>query len=254
MQLNISNERLPMSEFILAIENATKDYRTDHTVFQALRGISLKIRKGEFVSIVGPSGSGKSTLLHLLGCLDVPTSGEVYLDGKPISKMSGDELAEDRNKKIGFVFQAFNLSSTLTVFRNVELPLIICEMEEKARAKIVDDRLNVVGLLPKRDNLPSQLSGGERQRAAIARAIANNPEMILADEPTGNLDSKSGKVVMDFLYNLWKEKGITIVIVTHEPVVAAYSERTIYIRDGKVEKETTQKPKIATHDDLKVKA
>lgn len=243
-----------MSEFILAIENATKDYRTDHTVFQALRGISLKIRKGEFVSIVGPSGSGKSTLLHLLGCLDVPTSGEVYLDGKPISKMSGDELAEDRNKKIGFVFQAFNLSSTLTVFRNVELPLIICEMEEKARAKIVDDRLNVVGLLPKRDNLPSQLSGGERQRAAIARAIANNPEMILADEPTGNLDSKSGKVVMDFLYNLWKEKGITIVIVTHEPVVAAYSERTIYIRDGKVEKETTQKPKIATHDDLKVKA
>jgi len=243
-----------MSEFILAIENATKEYRSDHTVFQALRGISLKIRKGEFVSIVGPSGSGKSTLLHLLGCLDVPTSGEVYLDGKPISKMSGDELAEDRNKKIGFVFQAFNLSSTLTVFRNVELPLMICEMEEKTRAKIVDDRLNIVGLLPKRNNLPSQLSGGERQRAAIARAIANNPEMILADEPTGNLDSKSGKVVMDFLYNLWKEKGITIVIVTHEPVVAAYSERTIYIRDGKVEKETTQKPKIATHEDLKVKA
>ena len=254
MQLNISNERHLMSEFILAIENATKEYRSDHTVFQALRGISLKIRKGEFVSIVGPSGSGKSTLLHLLGCLDVPTSGEVYLDGKPISKMSGDELAEDRNKKIGFVFQAFNLSSTLTVFRNVELPLMICEMEEKTRAKIVDDRLNIVGLLPKRNNLPSQLSGGERQRAAIARAIANNPEMILADEPTGNLDSKSGKVVMDFLYNLWKEKGITIVIVTHEPVVAAYSERTIYIRDGKVEKETTQKPKIATHEDLKVKA
>ncbi len=254
MQLNISDERPFMSEFILAIENATKDYRTDHTVFQALRGISLKIRKGEFVSIVGPSGSGKSTLLHLLGCLDVPTSGEVYLDGKPISKMSGDELAEDRNKKIGFVFQAFNLSSTLTVFRNVELPLMICEMEEKARAKIVDDRLNIVGLLPKRNNLPSQLSGGERQRAAIARAIANDPEMILADEPTGNLDSKSGKVVMDFLYNLWKEKGITIVIVTHEPVVAAYSERTIYIRDGKVEKETTQKPRIATHEDLKVKA
>src|SRR5271157_1532516 len=241
-----------MSENTIELVNATKDYVTGGVTFQALRGISLKIRKGEFVSIVGPSGSGKSTLLHLLGCLDVPTSGEVYLDGKPISKMSGDELAEDRNKKIGFVFQAFNLSSTLTVFRNVELPLIICEMEEEARAKIVDDRLAIVGLLPKRNNLPSQLSGGERQRAAIARAIANNPEMILADEPTGNLDSKSGKVVMDFLYNLWKEKGITIVIVTHEPVVAAYSERTIYIRDGKVEKETTQKPKIATHDDLKV--
>ena len=243
-----------MSEFIIAIENATKEYRSDHTSFQALRGVSLKIRKGEFASIVGPSGSGKSTLLHLLGCLDVPTSGEVYLDGKAISKMSGDELAEDRNRKIGFVFQAFNLSSTLTVFRNVELPLIIREMDEKERAKIVEDRLAVVGLLPKRDNLPSQLSGGERQRAAIARAIANDPEMILADEPTGNLDSKSGTVVMDFLYNLWKEKGITVVIVTHEPVVAAYSERTIYIRDGKVEKETIQKPKVAGHEDLKMKA
>ncbi len=235
-----------MSEFIVEIDKATKEYVIGGNVrFQALRGVSLKIRKGEFISIVGPSGSGKSTLLHLLGCLDVPTSGEVYLDGVPVSKMRESQLAEARNRTIGFVFQAFNLAPTLTVFKNVELPLIIREMGESERAGIVEARLAGVGLSPKHDNMPSQLSGGERQRVAIARALANTPRMILADEPTGNLDSQSGKDVMDFLSRLWAEKKITVVIVTHEPVVAAYSERVIHLRDGQIEKETLQKPRIA---------
>jgi len=238
-----------MAEHIIEIESATKEYVSDHSSFTALKGVSLTIRKGEFVSIVGPSGSGKSTLLHLLGCLDAPTSGEIYLDGVAISKMSGDELAEARNRKIGFVFQAFNLSPTLTVFKNVELPLMIGEMDDDKRGEIVRKCLSVVGLLDKINNQPSQLSGGERQRVAIARALANDPQMILADEPTGNLDSKSGKDVMDFLSMLWKEHGITVVIVTHEPVVAAYSQRVVYIRDGRIEKETLQKPKKAKEGD-----
>jgi len=230
---------------VIEIRNAIKEYMSDGSTFQALKGVDLKIKKGEFVSIVGPSGSGKSTLLHLLGCLDIPTSGEVYLDGMAISKMDADDLADARNRKIGFVFQAFNLSPTLTVFKNVELPLMIGEMDENEREGIVKDRLSVVGLSSKSSSKPSQLSGGERQRVAIARALANSPEMILADEPTGNLDSKSGKAVMDFLSMLWKTHGITIIIVTHEPVVAAYSERTIFIKDGKIEKETRQKPRSA---------
>jgi putative ABC transport system ATP-binding protein len=243
-----------MSEFVLEIEKATKEYTIGNTHFQALKGVSLKIKKGEFVSIVGPSGSGKSTLLHLLGCLDVPTSGEVYLDSVPVSKMTEDQLAEARNKTIGFVFQAFNLAPTLTVFKNVELPLIIREMGETEREAIATERLAAVGLSPKHDNMPSQLSGGEKQRVAIARALANDPLMILADEPTGNLDSQSGKDVMDFLSKLWSEKGITVVIVTHEPVVAAYSQRVIHLRDGLIEKETLQKPRIAkSGDEIKVK-
>jgi len=243
-----------MSEFILEIDKATKEYVVGNARFQALRGVSLKIRKGEFASIVGPSGSGKSTLLHLMGCLDVPTSGEVYLDGMPVSKMSEGDLADARNRKIGFVFQAFNLAPTLTVFKNVELPLMIREMGEAERAGIVEERLAGVSLSPKHDNMPSQLSGGERQRVAIARALANSPGMILADEPTGNLDSKSGKDVMDYLSRLWSEKKITVVIVTHEPVVAAYSERVIHLRDGQIEKETLQKPRIAKDgSSLKIK-
>jgi putative ABC transport system ATP-binding protein len=235
-----------MPQTMISIENATKEYRSDGNRFLALKGVSLDIKKGEFVSIVGPSGSGKSTMLHLLGCLDTPTSGEVYLDGAPISRMGGDELAEARNRKIGFVFQAFNLASTLTVFKNVELPLMICEMDEEQRGAIVREKLAVVGLTSKMANKPSQLSGGEKQRVAIARALANSPEMILADEPTGNLDSKSGKDVMDFLSVLWRVHGITVVIVTHEPVVASYSQRVVHIRDGKIEKETLQKPRVPT--------
>lgn len=242
-----------MGDTTVEIKEATKEYVSEGNRFQALKGVSLRIRKGEFVSIVGPSGSGKSTLLHLLGCLDTPTSGEVFLDGVPISGMSPDELAEARNRKIGFVFQAFNLAPTLTVFKNVELPLMISEMEEGEREPIVRKCLSIVGLTSKINSKPSQLSGGERQRVAIARALANSPEMILADEPTGNLDSKSGKDVMDFLSDLWKDHGLTIVMVTHEPVVAAYSERTIHIRDGRIENETLHKPQRAAGESLKIK-
>ena len=242
------------SESIIEIENATKEYFSGQTSFKALKGVSLKIKKGEFVSIVGPSGSGKSTLLHLLGCLDVPSSGEIYLDGSPISKMKEDELANARNKKIGFVFQAFNLAPTLNVFKNVELPLIIGEIEESQRNKIVREKLAIVGLSNKENNKTSQLSGGEKQRVAIARALANGPQIILADEPTGNLDSKTGGDIMDFLFSLWKEEQLTIILVTHEPVVASYSQRIIHIRDGKVEKETFQKPRNSgTVVDIKLK-
>lgn len=241
------------SDTVLKLENVVKEYVMEKTTFQALRGINIDIKRGEFVSIVGPSGSGKSTLLHMLGCLDVPTSGEIYLDGALVSKMHDDELAEARNKTIGFVFQAFNLSPTLSVFKNVELPLIIRGMDDDERAQIAKDRLEAVGLGSKGDNMPSQLSGGEKQRVAIARALATNPQIILADEPTGNLDSKSGQEVMDFIAHLWKHENHTVIIVTHEPMVAAYAERKISIRDGKVEKDVRQKPTDGRHADIKIK-
>lgn len=241
------------SDTVLKLENVVKEYVMEKTTFQALRGINIDIKRGEFVSIVGPSGSGKSTLLHMLGCLDVPTSGEIYLDGAPVSKMHDDELAEARNKTIGFVFQAFNLSPTLSVFKNVELSLIIRGMDDDERAQIAKDRLEAVGLGSKGDNMPSQLSGGEKQRVAIARALATNPQIILADEPTGNLDSKSGQEVMDFIAHLWKHENHTVIIVTHEPMVAAYAERKISIRDGKVEKDVRQKPTDGRHADIKIK-
>ncbi len=232
-----------MPNTIIEIENATKDYVSGQTTFQALKGINLKINKGEFVSIVGPSGSGKSTLLHLLGCLDNPTTGKIKLDGMEVSKMNEDELASARNKKIGFVFQAFNLAPTLNVYKNVELPLMIAEIDSDKREDMIRKQLKVVELFGKENNKTSQLSGGEKQRVAIARALVNNPEIILADEPTGNLDSKTGGDIMDFLSSLWKEKQLTIILVTHEPVVASYSQRVIHIRDGKVEKEILQRPR-----------
>lgn len=242
-----------MANSVIRLENVTKEYAMEKTTFKALRGMSLEINRGEFISIVGPSGSGKSTLLHMLGCLDTPTSGEIYLGGVPVSKMSGDQLAEVRNREIGFVFQAFNLSPTLPVFKNVELPLIIREMDEGERDKIARDTLELVGLLSKADNMPSQLSGGEKQRVAIARALATNPNVILADEPTGNLDSKSGLDVMNFIFELWKKKKITVIVVTHEPAVAAYAERKIQIRDGMIEKDTKQKPAASSSQEIKIK-
>jgi putative ABC transport system ATP-binding protein len=229
-------------EPLIELKSVSKVYGTA-TTFEALRCVTLSIGKGEFISIVGPSGSGKSTLLHILGCLDKPTSGELFIGHLKVSKMGEDELAEIRNSQLGFVFQAFNLSPTINVFKNVGLPLMIKGMEDDEIEKRVDELLKVVGLSDKKFNKPSQLSGGEKQRVAIARALANNPQILFADEPTGNLDSKSGKDVMDFLSGLWK-KGVTVIVVTHEPVVAAYSERVIHIRDGKVEKDVKQKPKI----------
>ena len=242
-----------MKKTILELKDITKEYGVGKSAFKALDGVSLSINEGEFVSITGPSGSGKSTLLHFLGFLDKPTSGDAYIDGVAMSEMNEDRLAEARNGKIGFVFQAFNLAPTLTVGRNVELPLTISGMGRKERGKKAGELLSAVGMLEKKDSMPSQLSGGEKQRAAIARALANNPKIILADEPTGNLDSKSGKEVLDILHGLWEKQGKTIVIITHEPVVAAYAERSIRLRDGKIEGDTRQKSRKAEEHEIKLK-
>jgi putative ABC transport system ATP-binding protein len=242
------------AENIIEIQNVIKEYIIDEAKFRALNGINLTITKGEFAAIVGPSGSGKSTLLHILGCLDNPSSGEIKINGISVSKFNRDQLAEIRNKYIGFVFQAFNLSPNLDVFTNVELPLIIKGVDKKQRKSTVEKYLKVVGLAHKSKSMTSQLSGGEKQRIAIARALVNEPQIILADEPTGNLDSKSGKDIMDFISNLWKEKGITVIIVTHEPVVASYSQKVIHLRDGKIEKETKNNPNSQkSYSNLKIK-
>ncbi|MEW6748957.1 MAG: ABC transporter ATP-binding protein [Candidatus Micrarchaeota archaeon] len=238
---------------MLELRNITKEYQTGASRFRALDDVSLKIRQGEFVSIMGPSGSGKSTLLHFLGFLDKPTSGDALIDGVAMSALDKDGLAAVRNKRIGFVFQSFNLAPTLSVAKNVELPLIIAEEEKAGRQRKVAALLSEVGLSAKHDNLPSQLSGGERQRVAIARALATGPDIILADEPTGNLDSSSGKHVMDIIHDMWEGHRKTVVIVTHEPVVAAYAKRTIHIRDGKVERDVEQPGRKAGAGELKMK-
>lgn len=242
-----------MAVDVLELRDVVKEYRLGKSGFKALRGVSLKIRQGEFVSIMGPSGSGKSTMLHFLGFLDKPTSGEALVYGVPMSSLNNDGLAEIRNNRIGFVFQSFNLAPTLSVSKNVELPLILAEENRAERQEKVRELLSEVDMVSKWDNLPSQLSGGERQRVAIARALARNPDIILADEPTGNLDSASGKHVMDILHDLWKSRGKTVVIVTHEPFVAAYARRTIYIRDGQIEKDVAQAGRKADANELKKK-
>ncbi|MFA5105461.1 MAG: ABC transporter ATP-binding protein [Candidatus Micrarchaeia archaeon] len=229
-----------MPETVLKMKDVRKVYNTAGE-FVALDDINFEIKSGEFVSIVGPSGSGKSTLLHLLGCLDKPSSGEIFIDGVDVAQLGANGLAEIRRDKIGFVFQAFNLATTLNVFKNVELPLIIRNEDEAERAARVEGLLSRVGLPHKANNMPSELSGGERQRVAIARSLANNPCILLADEPTGNLDSKSGKDVMGLFWELWKQ-GMTIIVITHEPQVAAYASRVLSIRDGRIEKDVRQKP------------
>ena len=222
------------AEPVLRLENISKLYE-GVTPFLALDSVSLEIGGGELLSIIGPSGSGKSTLLHMLGCLDRPTGGEIFIDGKAISKMGNDEVADVRRDTIGFVFQAFNLAPTLTVFKNVELPLMIRGVPKAEREKIVDRNLAAVGLTDKRNNLPSQLSGGQKQRVAIARALANSPKIILADEPTGNLDSKSSSEVMDHIIGLCRHHGITVILVTHDAQIAARTDREVRIMDGRVE-------------------
>jgi putative ABC transport system ATP-binding protein len=236
---------------IFKLVNVTKEYN-DGASFQVLKGINLEINEGEFVSIIGPSGSGKSTLLHLLGCLEKPTAGEIYIDGIKTSTLGDNELSVIRRNKIGFIFQAFNLAPTLNAFQNIELPLLINEVSSEERKKTVESLLKHVNL-DKQIYYPSQLSGGEKQRVAIARALANNPPVLLADEPTGNLDSKNSKDIMDLIRNLWLNRGITIVLITHEPQVAAYGTRMVYIRDGKIEKDVKNKPKAADGSKIKEK-
>jgi putative ABC transport system ATP-binding protein len=218
---------------MIEVKNVTKTYKTGDVSFQALSGVSFTINDGEFLAIMGPSGSGKSTLMHILGALDTPTSGKYFLDGKDVSEFSDDELADIRKDKIGFVFQSFNLLPRTTVLRNVMLPLIYEGVEEKERERRAREALLAAGLdeghfLHK----SNQLSGGQIQRVAIARALVNNPTLILADEPTGNLDTKTGEIVIGTFQRLNREFGRTIILITHEADVAEYADRIIHIRDG----------------------
>jgi putative ABC transport system ATP-binding protein len=215
---------------VIDIRNITKVYKMGDIEVHALRGVSLRIYEGEFLSIMGPSGSGKSTLMNILGALDQPTEGEYFLDGVDVSRLDERDLARIRNKKIGFVFQSFNLLKRTTALRQVELPLIyggVSRRSEKARAA-----LEAVGLGRRLDHLPSELSGGQQQRVAIARALVNEPAIILADEPTGNLDSRSGSEVMQIFQDLNRNRGITTVFVTHDPWIARHTNRVIMLRDG----------------------
>ena len=218
---------------MIEIKNIIKSYRTGNEEFQALKGVSFKINNGEFVAIMGPSGSGKSTLMHILGALDTPSSGAYFLDGKDVSKLNDDELADIRKDKIGFVFQSFNLLPRTTALRNVMLPLIYAGMEAHKRKDRAEAALRSAGLDEGHfSNLSNQLSGGQIQRVAIARALVNNPALILADEPTGNLDSKTGEIVLGTFKQLNEEQGRTIILITHEHDIAKHAKRIIQIKDG----------------------
>lgn len=219
---------------VIKLENVWKIYQFDHLEISVLKGVTLDISRGSFVVILGPSGSGKSTLLNMLGCLDLPTKGRVLLQGRDISKMSEDELAQARGKKIGFVFQQFNLLQNLNAVENVALPMIFQGKSETERKKRSESLLASLGLKERALHRPSELSGGEQQRIAIARALANDPEIIVADEPTGNLDSTTGQRIMEILINLHKNENKTIIVVTHDPTIADYSSQVVHIRDGEI--------------------
>jgi len=224
----------PRSEYAVELIDVVKNYVVGPIVVPALRGVSLKVKRGEFVAIMGPSGSGKSTLLNMIGAIDRPTSGKVLIDGIDISTLNDDELAHLRNKKIGFIFQAYNLINRTTVLRNVELPTLVAGIPKKERVHRALEMLRIVGLENEANRSPKYLSGGQQQRVAIARALINNPALILADEPTGNLDSKTGFEIMNYLRKLNREFGTTIIVVTHARDVAEMADRILHIRDGKI--------------------
>ncbi len=219
---------------VIVAENLTKVYKMGEQEVSALCGVSLQIERGEVVSIMGPSGSGKSTLMNILGCLDLPSSGEYTLDGEEVSTLSDDQLADIRNRKVGFVFQSFNLLNRTTAVANVELPLRYAGITT-GRRQIAMEALEAVGLKERVMHKPAELSGGQQQRVAIARALVNDPAIIMADEPTGNLDSKVGKEIMTLLLDLNQNKGTTLIIITHDPNIAAQTQRVIRLRDGMIE-------------------
>jgi putative ABC transport system ATP-binding protein len=221
---------------IIDINHIAKLYKMGKETVYALRDVTLDIKENDYVAIMGPSGSGKSTLMNILGCLDTPTAGDYDFEGEDVSKMDDDQLADIRNRKIGFVFQTFNLLARSTAVRNVELPLIYSGVKKAERVERAETALKAVGLEDRMDHKPNELSGGQRQRVACARALVNNPSIILADEPTGNLDSKTGEEIMRLFYNLWKE-GNTIILVTHEADIAEHAKRIISLRDGLIEKD-----------------
>ena len=224
----------PPGPIVIDIENITKDYVMGEETVRALRGVSLKIQRNEYIAIMGPSGSGKSTLMNMLGCLDTPTSGRYEFNGKNVAEMNDDELAAIRNREIGFVFQTFNLLPRSTSLRNVELPLIYAGIDSETREQRAAEVLADVGLGDRIHHKPNELSGGQRQRVAVARALVNRPSIILADEPTGNLDSKTGEEIMTLFEDLY-QRGNTIILVTHERDIAAHARRTVHLRDGLIE-------------------
>ena len=221
-------------ETIIKLDNVFREFEMGDSVVRAINGIDVEINKGDFVVIIGPSGSGKSTMMNLVGALDLATRGEIYLDGKDIEHLEESELAQIRGSKIGFVFQTFNLIPTLTAIENITLPMIFHKYGKEERIARGENILKSVSLSHRRNHLPNELSGGERQRVAIGRALANNPEVILADEPTGNLDTKTGKDIMELFKNLNKE-GKTIILVTHDMGLLKYASKVLRICDGKVE-------------------
>jgi putative ABC transport system ATP-binding protein len=221
---------------LIEVRDLWKVYEMGHEQVQALRGVDLQIEKGEYVAIMGPSGSGKSTLMNLIGCLDTPSKGAYFLNGAPVANLNDDELARIRNKEIGFVFQTFNLLPRATALHNVELPLIYNGTSREDRRGKAVRAMEVVGLLDRMTHKPNELSGGQRQRVAIARALVNNPSIILADEPTGNLDTATGMEIMTLLENLHRA-GNTLIVVTHEYDIAKFADRIIHLRDGRIEKE-----------------
>jgi putative ABC transport system ATP-binding protein len=237
---------------VIAARNLVKTYVVGEVAVEALRGVNLEVRRGEFLAVTGPSGSGKSTFMHIVGCLDRPTSGQYFLDGQDVSDMSRDALAAVRNKKIGFVFQGFNLLSRTSALDNVELPLLYGGggMKTSERHKRALDVLTLVGLGNRADHHPNQLSGGQQQRVAIARALINNPSIVLADEPTGNLDTKTSIEVMGIFQRLNQERGITVVLITHEMDIAEYGTRIVQFRDGQVVTDRPVRDQRQAQDEL----
>jgi putative ABC transport system ATP-binding protein len=234
---------------LISLDQVYKTYRMGDVDINALRGASLKIYPGELIAIMGASGSGKSTTMNIIGCLDKPTRGHYFLDGEDVSKLSKDELADIRNRKIGFVFQNFNLLSRTSALENVELPMLYLGVKGTERAERAKEALDMVGLKDRMHNMPNQLSGSQQQRVAIARSLVNRPSIILADEPTGNLDSRTAVEVMDIFQRLNRERGITIALVTHEPDIAEYADRVIVFKDGRIKRDyLVENPRLASEE------